>query len=392
MRAQPGAEPGAEPAAPEVALVTGLSSPLARRLARALLDRGPETRLYLVVPPPARAAVEAMRAELEAARPGVGGRLTLLDGDAADIDLGLSGAEYRALAAEVTAIYHLPTAAPRPEGGRRAAGLAAIVEGTRSMLELAGEAPRLLRMSLLSSASVSGTRSGVVLEEELDEGQRFRHPEEEARFHAEKLAQSARRRLPLTVLRPGEIVGDSHSGVLERDPAAGAPYSGPEMLMALLVTSPVDVPLPLPGRGEAPLHLVPIDFVVEAALALSHDPRAVGRTFHLTDPNPLAARTVFRLVAERAERKPPRGTIPTALARALLRAPGVSAIARAPLSFLESFNQVTLYNCRHTLALLEGTGIRCPPFDHYVDPLVQALRGARQARQQADEEVADPFE
>ena len=36
--------------------------------------------------------------------------------------------------------------------------------------------------------------------------------------------------------------------------------------------------------------------MIDAAWALSQDPRALGRTFHLTDPSPFAARTVYELM------------------------------------------------------------------------------------------------
>ena len=39
-----------------------------------------------------------------------------------------------------------------------------------------------------------------------------------------------------------------------------------------------------------PFNVVPVDYVVRAILHLSRDPRAVGRTFHLVDPNPTSAR------------------------------------------------------------------------------------------------------
>jgi hypothetical protein len=120
--------------------------------------------------------------------------------------------------------------------------------------------------------------------------------------------------------------------------------------------------------------------------------RAAGGTFHLTDPCPFAARTVYELVAQRADRKAPRGVIPTGLARALLKAPGLERLARAPLAFLEAFNHLAVYNCRHTLALLDG-GPRCPPFDSYVDTLVRYVREVQaQKRQRIEEEAADPFD
>jgi hypothetical protein len=115
----------------------------------------------------------------------------------------------------------------------------------------------------------------------------------------------------------------------------------------------------------------------------------------LTDPAPFSARTVYELVAQRAERKPPRGVIPTGLARALLRAPGLERLARAPLAFLEAFNHLALYNSRHTLELLTGDpwNVRCPPFDAYVAHLVRYVREVQALRkQQQEDEAVDPFD
>ena len=74
--------------------------------------------------------------------------------------------------------------------------------------------------------------------------------------------------------------------------------------------------------------------------------------------------------------------IPTGLARALLKAPGLERLARAPLAFLEAFNHLALYNCRHTLTLLSRrpVDVRCPPFDSYVDPLVRYVREVQARR------------
>jgi thioester reductase-like protein len=313
-----------------------------------------------------------------------GDRVRVLEGDVCDMDLGLGGGEYKAIAKELTAIHH--TAAIYYLGAKRDLVERVNIDGTRTVLDLAGDCAHLRRLVHWSTAEVSGARSGVILEEELDTGQRFRNVYEETKFKAERLVREAARRMPITILRPGVIVGDSQTGEIDK-------FDGPYYLLVLIVTSPLDVHLPLPGRGNAPLNLVPIDFVVDAAVALGKDPRAQGGTFHLTDPCPFSARTVYELVAQRAERKPPRGVIPATLARAILRAPGLERLARAPLAFLEAFNHLALYNCRHTLALLDGSGVRCPPFDVYVDNLVRYVREVQAAkRQQIEEESADPFD
>ena len=161
---------------------------------------------------------------------------------------------------------------------------------------------------------------------------------------------------------------------------------GPYYLIKLIVGSRLDVALPLPGQGSAPLYLVPIDYVVDAAFALARDPRAVGRTFHLVDPCPLAARRVYELVAERASRKPPKGSIPEGLARAALKL-GLSRLVRMPLDFLESFNHLAFYNCHNSIELLTPD-LTCPPFERYVDNLVRYVRDRTKQRRKATEEQA----
>ncbi len=367
----------------DVSLVTGFPAFTARRLTARLLATNAEDRVYLL----AREKFRSDAAEFMASLPeGHAERLKIIEGDVADMDLGLTGSEYKALVAEITAIHH--TAAVYYLGAQREIVERINVDGTRAMLELAGDCKRLRRFNHWSTAQVSGSRSGVILEEELDCGQRFRNIYEETKFRAERLVRDAGRRLPVTVLRPGIIVGDSKTGEIDK-------FDGPYYLLVLIVSSPIDVHLPLPGRGSAPLNLVPIDFVIEAAVALSRDPRAAGGTFHLTDPAPFAARTVYELVAQRADKKPPRGVIPTGLARALLKAPGLERLARAPLAFLEAFNHLALYNCRHTLTLLSADpwNVRCPPFDAYVDNLVRYVRKVQAEKKQArDEEAADPLD
>lgn len=369
---------------PDVSLVTGYPSFTAVRLLRRLLETDPRETVYLLVRDKFRRQCEAFLDTLPAAQRK---RVRVLEGDVCDMDLGLPGVEYKALAAELTAIHH--TAAVYYLGAKRELVERVNVDGTRAVLELAGDCSQLRRLVHWSTAQVSGTRSGVILEEELDCGQRFRNVYEETKFRAERMVREAARRLPVTVLRPGIIVGDSKTGEIDK-------FDGPYYLLVLIVSSPLDVHLPLPGRGNAPLNLVPIDFVVDAAVQLARDPRAQGGTFHLTDPCPFAARTVYELVAQRADRKMPRGVIPTGLAKALLKAPGLERLARAPLAFLEAFNHLALYNCRHTLELLGGApghDARCPPFDHYVDNLVRYVREVQaERRRRLEEDAADPFD
>jgi thioester reductase-like protein len=370
-----------DPRPEETVLVTGFPAFTARRLVKKILTSDERARVMVLCRDKFAAAAEEHLAELDApAR----ARARILIGDVCDMDLGLSGAEVKDLAERVTTIQHLAGIYHHGVDARQAERVN--VDGTRAILELAGECSRLRRLCHWSTAYVSGRRKGVVLEEELDEGQGFRNHFEATKFQAEKLARAAQRKLPITIFRPGTIVGDSKTGEIDK-------FDGPYYLMMLIVSSPLDMHLPLPGRGAAPLHLVPVDYVIDAAHALAADERAAGGTFHLVDPQPLSARQIYALVAERAQKKRPRGFIPTGLARALMRSPGLSRLAQAPRAFLEAIDDLAFYNSRHTQVLLDGTGVRCPSFDVYVDPLVRFVREVHAARRRKlEDEVFDPFD
>jgi nucleoside-diphosphate-sugar epimerase len=192
-------------------------------------------------------------------------------------------------------------------------------------------------------------------------------------------------RVPIVVLRPSEVVGDSQTGEVDR-------FDGVYLLILLIVASPPDFALPLPGRGDAPLNIVPIDFVARASLAIGQDPRAVGRTFHIVDPAPLVVRKVFELVAKAGGRRVPRGFIPANLTKALLRTPGLERFAKSPRALLDTLGTSVSYDSTNADELLAGTDIRCPPFDSYVDRLVDYVQlRLRERRARSEEQVEDPL-
>src|SRR5512138_1139794 len=239
-------------AAERVQFVTGYPGFIGKRLVRRLAEeaRGTETRLVLLGQP--RRAAPA-RAELAAS----GAAAEVVEGDIEQMHLGLSGAEFKALAREVTDVWHL--AARSHLGAGRKEMSRVNVEGTRNVLDLCLAARRLRRLSHFSTAYVSGDRVGVILEDELAMGQRFHNAYEQTKHNAELLVRRAQSSLPATIYRPSIVVGDSRTGEIDR-------FEGPYALAILLVASPVAVPLPLPGDAVAPLNVVPVDFAVDAIL------------------------------------------------------------------------------------------------------------------------------
>ena len=367
----------ARPGFDDVVLLTGLPSLLARRVAQALLESPRRTLLHVLVSPRSEretvAYVEGLpRSQRE--------RIVLHGGEAHGMDLGLGGREYLELAGELDGVHHCPS--PTLGATERSSLERLHLGSAREMVEL-GRAAKLRSLVHYSTALVSGSRTGLVLESELDVEQRFRDVATEVRARAERRMRAAAAELPVCVVRPTLLVGDAETGEVDRE---DAPY----LLFLLIVASPPDLAVPLPGDCDHPLHLVPVDYVARAAVHLSHDPRARGRTFHLVDPEPLTARQIFERIAAAAGHRPPKGGIPTPLAKMLLKAPGIDRLVKAPSYLLDALVTPVRYDTTHTRELLAGTGIECPPFGSYVHRLVAHVQGRLRERRSRRPEALAP--
>jgi thioester reductase-like protein len=364
----------------EVVLLTGYPSFNARKMCEELVRSSERVLVHAVVRSKffddAKTSLDELSLEQR-------GRVKLIEGDVASMDLGLSGKELRELWGEVDRIHHCAQVSFL--GVDRETAQQVNVRGAREILEFSAECKALKCLVFHSTAAVSGDRTGVVLEDELNKGQGFRNDVEETKALAEKIVRAHMPRIPIAVVRPTTIVGDSLTGEVDR-------FDGPYFLILLIVTSPSDFALPLPGGGDTLLNLVPIDYVVRAAHAIGRNPRAVGRTFHLADPAPLTARRVFEEVARAGGRKLPVGYIPANLTKALLRTPGLDRFARSPRAFLDALATPVGYSTANTDTILADTGIVCPPFESYVDKLVEYVQDRlRERRERNEADVADPL-
>jgi thioester reductase-like protein len=368
----------------DVVLVTGFPAFYARKMVEHILASEPRALVYVIVPsrlePEARAEVEALPREQR-------DRLVMIEGDTTSMDLGLSGAEFRQLSRDVDRIHHLAHAGYVGIDKRTAETVNVV--GTAEILELGRACDALRCLTLHSTAHVAGDRTGVVYENELESRQSFRSVVEETRMRAEVLARRAMPRVPIAVVRPTMVVGDSGTG------ETGS-FDGPYLLVLLILATPAEIAIPLPGKGDAPLNIVPIDFVIRASHAIGRHESAPGNTFHLADPQPLSARRVFELVALAGGRRAARGYIPSNLAKALLRAPGIERFVRSPRAFVEQLTSAVRYDTRNADRILAAAGITCPPFESYVEPLVavvqERLRSRREQRQaELETEVDDPL-
>lgn len=363
----------------EWVLITGYPNFEARKLAEHLLAAEPDTHLALLV----RAAdIDATRAHLE--RLGeAGSRVEIFEGDPIALDMGLSGVELGALARRVSRIHHV--AHVSHVGVDRKTAELVNVQGAVEAIEVARACHDLESLVHHSTAHVSGDREGLVLEEDLDEGQGFHGVVEETRMAAELVMRRAMRDVPIAIVRPTMMVGDSDTGELER-------LDGAYLLVLLVLGLPGDLAVPLPTGGDNALDIVPVDHVVKAARLVGKERDARGLTFHLTSSEELSAQEVFERIARAGGRRTAsRNLLPAQVAAALSRTPAVARILREPRALLQQLGTNARYDTRNADRVLRKHGLSCPPLDSYVSTLVAAVQ-ERLRERQPDRSAAEPEE
>ncbi|MDH4281151.1 MAG: SDR family oxidoreductase [Myxococcales bacterium] len=297
---------------------------------------------------------------LDALPPQARDRVSLWVGDPRWMDLGLSGEELSLLTERVEIIHHCASITD-PAGTKEEA--AWNVRAAAEILEFAVASPRLKRLVFWSSATVSGHREGFVKETELDDELGFRNPVEESLYRVEQMLRESADEVPIVVLRPALMVGDSVTGEVED-------LNGLYLLIRFLLSAPEDYRLPTPSRTGVRISAVPVDYAVKAGIRIAEDERSIGRTFHIVDPKPVTVQHALQLFAEATGRPAPREHDPLNLPTALMRAPGLQRFRNTTRAFLDHLKTDVVYDDRNTRELLAGTGIQCPDLESYVDVMV----------------------
>jgi thioester reductase-like protein len=295
-------------------------------------------------------------------------RVVAVRGDITHPGLGLGGRSNE-LAAQVSEIVHSAASVSFEEGleGMRAIN----VEGTRRVLEFAERCSArggLRRFCHISTAFVAGEHAGLFSEDDLDVGQRFRNAYEQSKFEAESLVAGWRREMPITVVRPSIVVGERESGWTASFNVLYWP------LRAFARGSYVA----LPARGDAPVDVVPVDYVADAIFALSEAPEAEGSTFHLTAGiHASSVGELIELATARFERPAPRMIAPAVYGRVvhplLVRLSRDERHRRAlerSKVFFPYFAVAARYDDRRSRVALRTAGIGPTPLRGYFDRLV----------------------
>jgi thioester reductase-like protein len=346
-----------------VILMTGFPGFLASALVPRLLDRRTGSRVLAVVQDRHLDTARERVRQIEVEHPSHRGRIDLVVGDITVPGLGMTNVSDDELDAieevwHLAAVYDLAVAPEIAE--------LVNVDGTARVLDFCRARPRLQRLQYVSTCYVSGRYDGVFPEDDLDRGQPFRNHYESTKYAAELLVRKAMADgLPVTIYRPGIVVGDSRTGATQK-------YDGPYFLAAFLRRQPAIAFVPAVGpRDEVRVCLVPRDFVVDAMDVLSATDASIGKTYALTDPEPPTVREVVHTFARGLGRRVVWVPLPLRPAHAAVaRIPGMERLLGLPAEALDYFASPTRYDTTNTVTDLAGTGVTCPRFSEYADRLL----------------------
>ena len=238
-------------------------------------------------------------------------RPVVLEGNLSEAGLGLSAEATKWAAENCESILHnaasLTFHADSPEGEPWRSNL----HGTRHVLEFARET-KLREFHHVSTAYVCGLRQDLVLESELDVGQKHGNDYEISKFQAEQLVREADHLDSVTVYRPAIILGDSQTGytttfhgfyvplklvstLLSRSSVPGITPEGIGEIIRLVSDRLREI---LHLEGYECKNLVPVDWCSQVISEIFRNPKHHQQTYHLTPGNKTTVRMIQDVMEE----------------------------------------------------------------------------------------------
>jgi NAD(P)-dependent dehydrogenase (short-subunit alcohol dehydrogenase family) len=347
--------------------VTGATGFIGRFLVQALLERGKGT-VYVLVRPKSLGKLDELRQfwGKDSTR-----RVVPIKGDLGQPKLGVAKADLTRLKGKVKHFYHLG-AVYDLEASAEEMHEANIV-GTEGALAVAA-AVGAGCFHLVSSIAAAGLYRGTFTEDMFEEAEDLDHPYHSTKHDSEALVR-ANGKVPFRVYRPGIVLGHSQTGVIDK---IDGPYYFFKALQKLRESWPRWVPLV--GIEGGYVNAVPVDFVVDALVHLSHLPKQDGECFHLTDPKTRRMGEVINVFAraahapEMAFRVDPKvfQMLPEPVTQSVERSKPIQNVfnqllrdLQVPRSVLQFVNYPTRFDSTATQRLLDKAKIRVPPLEDY---------------------------
>ncbi len=348
------------------AFITGGTGFIGKRLVRKLLERNREP-VHVLVYKPTPELIDGLKAFWgEGAE-----RVEFIEGDISRPNLGVAAEDALKLKGKIDHFFHL--AAVYDLKAEPTVVVAANVAGVANALAFA-KTVKAGCFHHVSSIAAAGLYDGVFREDMFEEARGLDHPYYSSKHKGEGLVR-AERDMPWRIYRPGIVVGDSKTGEIDK-------IDGPYYFFKLIQKLRDAVPswVPMIGLEGGRINLVPVDFIVAAMDHLAHIDGLDGRTFHLTDPNPMRVGDMLNALAKAAHAPAFTmrvnaglfGLAPKALTRGLMALTPFRRMRKMmmkelglPDDIFMFVNYPTRFDCRETERLLKPAGIEVPAFEDY---------------------------
>lgn len=313
----------------------------------------------------------------------------ILPGDLEQKNLGFSEKDAAQIFKKVDYVYHLAASYDLSFSRKKIFGIN--LGGIRNLVSLLENTPNLKAFIYISTAYVAGEEEGTFLEDKFIRPRFFRNAYEEAKFESEAFLREMKslcpwkggvsfrketsflphssppveergilRReinLPVVIIRPSVVVGDSETGEFEKEVKSG--------FYQLIRAIDKGLFFFYPGKCDGFISAVPVDWVVKMIFMLGQKKNTLGKTFHLADLYPLTAKEFIDQVSELLGRRKPFFQIPNPFLKAL-----------PPFQIKKQIlmlNQKQIFDMTNTLAVL-GEKENVPSLRFYLRILINYYR------------------
>ena len=343
------------------ALITGFPGFLSKNIIKELRKQGKYSNIYVLVLPfqvqKAQDVIEEIYLDGHTDQ-----QIKVIKGDITLLNAGLNDETLNMLKQEVNDVWHLAAiydlAVPKDIAWK------VNVEGTKLFNELVLKLTNLRRYMYFSTAYVAGKREGKLLETELIKPAGFKNHYEETKYEAEVLVEQLKKRVPVTIVRPGIVRGHSITGETIK-------FDGPYFFMNMINNLKLLPIIPYLGKSMSFINVVPSDYITKASIYCCFDEEAEGMTIHLTDPNPYPVEEVYRAFVKEITGKYPKGRLPLGLAKASVSLSPIRKFLQVEKETLDYLTWNSSFDTTNAEQILAKGNISCPDFIESVPSMVR---------------------
>ena len=287
----------------------------------------------------------------------IGPRVRIFEGDVTLPKFGLDERSYGEVVRGATHFFHV--AALTALNGSKEDCERINIGGTEHALELARDAAasgRLKRFYYFSTAYVAGSKQTYCSkEDELCDRGAFANFYESSKNASERQVRAALAKgLPATIFRPSIVVGDSKTGEVSEF----------NVIYPFIKLFAHGILKQLPTRLENSFNIVPIDFVVQAALTIAKRDDSIGHTYHLVTKEP----PTIGMLLELKRREYPLMPNIEVIRPEEFKREGLNQEQRAVFQMMEPYlgylNDDLTFDASNTEKALEGTDVTFPKTDY----------------------------